>query len=131
MLFVLLDPRHRHPGKTQFLQAGAHEYSFEYTLPSTLPSSFESEDSQFKGRVHYLLRAKLDSPVDVLRETKDKVFIVLSSLDLNKCDRLAVSSLTRVSITLSLEYTQSYSGASFCIFKHLYMYSPKVALTYI
>ena len=31
------------------LQAGGHEYPFQYALPHHIPTSFESEDPQFKG----------------------------------------------------------------------------------
>lgn len=88
--FVLSDPRHTLRDAFQVLQEGAHEYTFQYKLPLHLPSSFESEDTQFKGRVHYLLRAKLDSPDESIRQHRDAIFIVLSTLDLNKERKLSV-----------------------------------------
>jgi len=64
------------------LPAGGHEYRFQYRLPERLPSSFESA-RVCKGRVHYILRAKLESPDETARKSLDKIFIVLNTLDLN------------------------------------------------
>ena len=82
------------------LTAGGHDYPFQYPLPNELPSSFESEDSQFKGRVHFLLRAKLDSPDENIRQHRDRVFLILARLDLNKQPSFAVS----------IDYIPTYSG---------------------
>ena len=81
------------------LTAGAHEYSFQFRLPDSLSSSFESQDV-CKGRVHYLLRARLDSPDEHVRQTRDKTLIILSSLDLNKEHRVAVSYILIIIIFL-------------------------------
>ena len=75
------------------LPAGGHDYPFQYRLPDKLPSSFESQDV-CKGRVHYQLRARIDSPDESIRQNRDRVFLVLSSLDLNKEPRAAVSMLS-------------------------------------
>ena len=85
------DPREKASSESLLLQAGAHEYDFQYPLPRALPTSFESQDPQFKGRVHYFLHAKLESPDDSLRQHREKVFLVLSHLDLNKDPRVSVS----------------------------------------
>ncbi|ELU15532.1 hypothetical protein CAPTEDRAFT_219110 [Capitella teleta] len=78
------DPRDKPAVNGNVLQAGAHEYQFQYVLPKSLPSSFESQDVQFKGRVHYILRAKLDTPDESVRSNSDRIFLVLSVMDLNK-----------------------------------------------
>ncbi len=75
------------------LPAGGHEYTFQYKLPDTLPSSFESQEL-CKGRVHYMLRAKLDSTDENIRQSRDKTFIVLSILDLNREPKAAVRTLS-------------------------------------
>ena len=85
------DPRNTLRDAFQVLQAGVHEYTFQYRLPQRLPSTFESEDPLFKGRVHYQLRARLDSPDDAVRQHCDTAFIVLAALDLNKEHCLTVS----------------------------------------
>ena len=77
------------------LPAGGHDYPFQYKLPDKLPSSFESQDV-CKGRVHYQLRARIDSPDDSIRQNKDRVFLVLSALDLNKEPRASVSLLSLI-----------------------------------
>ena len=84
------DPREKASGDSLLLHAGAHEYDFQYPLPRALPTSFESQDPQFKGRVHYVLHAKLESPDESLRQHREKVFLVLSHLDLNKDPRVSV-----------------------------------------
>lgn len=43
--------------------------------------------------MHYLLRARLDSPDDAVRQNRDRVFLVLSNLDLNREPRASVSVL--------------------------------------
>ena len=86
------DPRNTLRDAIQVLQAGSHEYTFQYRLPAHLPSTFESENSQFKGRVHYMLRARLDSPDEMVRQHCDANFVVLASLDLNKERCLTVRS---------------------------------------
>ncbi len=78
------DPREKPQNPGSKLTSGSHQFSFQYSLATDLPSSFENQDEQFKGRVHYLLRAKLDTPDDSLRQHVDKVFIVLNTLDLNR-----------------------------------------------
>lgn len=88
---LVSDPRDKPPVTGNVLQAGAHEYQFTYVLPRSLPSSFESQDLQFKGRVHYILRAKLDTPDESVRTNCDKMFLVLSALDLNKEPKAGVS----------------------------------------
>ena len=90
------DPRDKPPSTGNVLSAGAHEYPFQYVLPRSLPSSFESQDVQFKGRVHYLLRAKQDTPDESVRTNSDKIFLVLSSLDLNKEQKVAVRTHQRM-----------------------------------
>lgn len=66
------------------LAAGAYEFPFDYKLRQNLPSSFESHDLRLKGRVHFLIRAKLDSPVTNFQLRRDRIIIVLQTLDLNK-----------------------------------------------
>lgn len=70
------------------LPAGQHDYTFEYKLPDVLPTSFESCHA-YKGKVYYLLKARLDSSEEKVRQSKDRTFIVLSSLDLNSYPRCA------------------------------------------
>lgn len=72
------------------LPAGAHEFPFNYQLRENLPSSFESHDLRLKGRVHYLVRAKLDSPDVNLQLRRDRIIIVLQTLDLNKEPKVKV-----------------------------------------
>lgn len=81
-LVMVAEPGNCRTGPLQ-LPAGGHEYSFQYKLPQNLPSSFESQDI-CKGRVHYMLRARLDSPDENIRQSRDRTFIVLSILDLNR-----------------------------------------------
>jgi hypothetical protein len=85
------DPRDKPPVSGNVLPAGSHEYQFQYVLPKSLPSSFESQDLQFKGRVHYILRAKLDTPDESVRTNSDRIFLVLSVMDLNKEQNAGVS----------------------------------------
>ena len=90
---AISEPAQRRKGQELLLPAGGHDYTFQYTLPETLPSSFESQDV-CKGRVHYVLRARLDSPDENVKQSRDKTFIVLSMLDLNrerKCQVLRFS----------------------------------------
>lgn len=73
-----------------------HEYKFHYALPMSLPSTFESHDDvNAKGRVHYVIRAKLDSQDDAVKRNEDKVIIVLSELDLNTEDGVQVGQGTQ------------------------------------
>lgn len=85
------DPRLALRDSFQVLHVGFHEYTFQYRLPSKLPSSFELEDDQFKGRVHYMLRAKLDCLDNSICVHKDQPFLVLASLDLNQERNIQVS----------------------------------------
>lgn len=43
--------------------------------------------------MHYHLRARIDSPDDSIRQNKDRVFLILSNLDLNQEPRASVSVL--------------------------------------
>ena len=97
----MTDPRDKPPATGNVLAAGAHEYPFQYTLPKGLPSSFESQDLQFKGRVHYLLRAKLDTPDESVRTNTDRIFLVLSTLDLNKEQKAAVRNVHAIASYLT------------------------------
>ena len=89
LLYSILEPGNCRSGPLQ-LAAGGHEYTFQYQLPQNLPSSFESQDV-CKGRVHYMLRARLDSPDENIRQSRERTFIVLSVLDLNREPRTVVS----------------------------------------
>ena len=60
------------------LQAGGHEYPFQYALPHHVPTSFESEDIQFKGsqgKITFVHCYVLCSIVEVMHF---KVFVVLA-----------------------------------------------------
>ena len=86
------DPRLALRDCFQLLHVGFHEYTFQYRLPRKLPSSFELEDEQFKGRVHYMLRAKLDCHDNSDCVHKDQPFLVLAPLDLQHERNIQVSS---------------------------------------
>jgi len=60
------------------LQAGRHEFLFNFLLPTNVPSSFEGK----VGHVRYIATAKIDKPWKFDHVTK-AAFTVLRSLDLN------------------------------------------------
>lgn len=92
IIVLFTDPRDKTPACGFPLSPTVdHEYKFHYALPSALPSTFESHDVNAKGRVHYIIRAKLDSPDDAVKQNLDKVIVVLSELDLNIEDRVQVA----------------------------------------
>ena len=84
------------------LPTGVYDYPFKYKLPDKLPSSFESQHS-CKGRVHYQLRARLDSPDDSIRLDCYKVFVVLATLDLNTEPRASVSVINLIIVVNIIE----------------------------
>ena len=84
------------------LPTGVYDYPFKYKLPDKLPSSFESQHS-CKGRVHYQLRARLDSPDDSIKLDCYKVFVVLATLDLNTEPRASVSVINLIIVVNIIE----------------------------
>ena len=76
-------PGQKTTGPNPLLPAGQHEYPFKYRLPRDLPSTYETPGVH-KGRVFYLVKSKLDSPEDSITDIREKPFLVLSSLDLNR-----------------------------------------------
>ena len=135
-MLYFADPRHGLIDKCQVLQGGSHEYTFQYQLPRNLPSSFESEDPQFKGRVHYLLRAKLDSPEDCVRQHRDTIFIVLNTLDLNKEPGVSVSRHMDSCFCTNIynvvcDIIGLITLEAFLIFPHMFMISSFILRVYI
>ncbi len=60
-----------------------------------------------QGRVHYHVRARIDSPDDSVRQNKDRVFIILSNLDLNTEPHASVSVLNII-LVVNIPYTLIY-----------------------
>ena len=101
LLFLFSDPSPLRSDPV-VLPAGVYDYPFKYKLPDKLPSSFESQHS-CKGRVHYQLRARLDSPDDSIKLDCYKVFVVLAILDLNTEPRASVSVINLIIVVNIIE----------------------------
>ena len=79
--------------------AGNFRYPFRFELPRFSPTSFEGRH----GRVRYWIRATIDRPVRFNLES-EKIFTVISHLNLNNLADMMVSNVLSASYTIIFMY---------------------------
>lgn len=93
-----------------YLEEGEHVYPFSVSLPLQLPSSFNGEH----GHVRYTTKVVIDIPWGKDKE-QEKVFEVISPLNLNDEPSLAVSSTFILNVLLLFLHKLRYCAVLYPI----------------
>uniref|UniRef100_A0A1I8H2V0 Arrestin_C domain-containing protein n=1 Tax=Macrostomum lignano TaxID=282301 RepID=A0A1I8H2V0_9PLAT len=86
------------------LQAGLHQFRFEFQLPTDLPSSFEYKSDcggRVLGRVQYCIRADVENARRTACHSRERQIVVIRPYNLNDSPHLADRVCLKKEITLA------------------------------